>query len=147
MGEQARFACHLRRPVVSPYPSAQVSTFVPTRVIPEDDHHLFAFRSCHGQQANDKQPHLDAVGLSSAEIQQHHLSVVAHRAKTGQCLVGLPPFGFTLYQAQFLARCRPGMSLGLGKARKPAFIFPHQQPVWMLLCLLLQPVAPLFLTV
>jgi hypothetical protein len=39
------------------------------------------------------------------------------------------------------------MGMGVGKARKPAFIFLHQQPVWVLLCLLFQPVAPLFFTV
>jgi hypothetical protein len=31
-----------------------------------------------------------------------------------------------LHQPYFLPSLSPGMSLGLGKARKPAFIFLHQ---------------------
>jgi hypothetical protein len=39
------------------------------------------------------------------------------------------------------------MSLGLDKARKPAFVFLHHQPIGVLPSLLFQPVAPVFLTV
>ena len=147
VGEQARFACRLRRPVVGAYPAAYVRAFVPGSIVPDDDHNPFAFRPCHCQQADDEQPHLQAVGLSSAEIQQHCRVVMPYRAKTCQGFIDLTALGFALYQAQCLTRFGPGMSLWLGETRKPAFIFLHQQPIRVLLGLLFQPVAPLFLTV
>ena len=147
MSEQAWFACYLCCPVVSAYPSPKVSALVPTGVVPDDDHHSFAFRSCSCQQADDEQPRLPAVGLSIAEIQQYLLRVMPHRTKTRQSFVGLTAFGFALHQPQFLTCFSPGMGLRLSKARKPAFIFLHQQPFIPLVRLLFQPVAPLFFTV
>lgn len=82
------------------------------------------------------QPHLQAVGLSSAEVQEHFICVVSPRAKTGHCLVALSAFWLPLHQTQFLPRFSPAMSLRLSKARKPAFILLHRQPV-----------TPLFFTV
>jgi hypothetical protein len=85
--------------------------------------------------------------LSITEIQPNGVLIVSHCPKAGKGLVGLTPLWLALYQTEFLPWRCPGMSLGLGKARKPAFIFLHQQPVRVLLRLLFQPVPALFFTV
>jgi hypothetical protein len=81
---------------------------VPTGIVPNHNQHLFAFGSCHCQQADDEQPHLQTVGLSSAEIQQHFIRVLSHRAKTGQVFIGLTPFWLTLHQPEFLSGLKQG---------------------------------------
>ena len=49
--------------------------FVPGGIVPDDDDHLFVFLACDCQQTDDKQPLLEAVGLSLTEIQHHLLGI------------------------------------------------------------------------
>lgn len=96
--QQPGFTRLLRRPIVSPYPLPQFGTFVPACVILDDRQYLFACPPGLCQQANQKPPGVQAVGLSGAERQQHFSRILPNRSKTRQCLLPFAPFGLALHQ-------------------------------------------------
>lgn len=137
MGQEAGFAGHFRRAVVSANPQAQVFALMPAGVIPDHHHQAFLFLTGNGQQTHNEQPHLDTVGLSLAQRQQNLARVLTHGPKTGQRLGYLARARLTLNQLERMVGQCPGLGLRLNKAREPALIFIYQQPVRVLESLLL----------
>jgi len=122
MNQQTGFSSGFGGVIVSPYPLPDALADMPTRVIPDDHHHLFALLPCQFQQGDDKHPHVFAVGLPVTKIEVHLLRILSSCSKAGQGFLHFTSFRLPLHQAQRFLWQSPGMSGWLGKAREPAFI-------------------------
>lgn len=88
MRDQAGFTRLLGRLIVQADPRPQTLAFVPTGIVPDNDHDAFTFLTGNGQQGNDKHPRLFTIGLTGTERQTHLSRVLPHSAKACQRFFG-----------------------------------------------------------
>ena len=108
MGDQAWLTPLFCGLIVPADPRPQALAFVPTGIVPDDDHHPFTFLTRHRQQRDDKHPRLLTIGLPGTEVQSDVFGILPHSAKARQGFLWFIVPRFTLNQPEGCTRQRPG---------------------------------------
>jgi hypothetical protein len=108
MRDQARLAYLLGGLMVQADPGPPALAWVPTGMVPHNDHAAFTFLTCPSQQGDAKHPRLLTIGLTATERQTHLLRVLPHSAQARQRFFGFSVPRVTREQPKGFTRQGPG---------------------------------------